>query len=151
MFDCLAGTVRPDGGRVPLGGRDVTGLPAHRRVRLGLGRTFQQIAAEPAGGQPTGVLRLVEPARALAGEPRVLLLDEPAAGLDAAQTARLVSVLRGLTERGMALQLVEHDAELVAELADAVYAMVQGRVVAAGPAAAVLTDPRVTRARGAAT
>ncbi|MFJ6381613.1 ABC transporter ATP-binding protein [Kitasatospora sp. NPDC092039] len=195
LFDCLAGTVRPDGGRVLLSGRDVTGLAAHRRVRLGLARTFQQIAvfptlsvadnvlvgaeqhahrvdaraaaersaralrllglqelaAEPAGGQPTGVLRLVELARALAGGPRVLLLDEPAAGLDAVQTARLVSVLRGLAERGMALLLVEHDAELVAELADTVYAMAEGRVVAAGPATAVLADPRVARAWGAAT
>ncbi|MFF7991463.1 ABC transporter ATP-binding protein [Kitasatospora xanthocidica] len=214
LFDCLAGTVRPDAGRVLLGGRDVTGLPAHRRVRLGLARTFQQIAvfptlsvadnvrvgaeqrtgragpagpaeartvtgqtlaertltertvtertvgalrlfglqglaAEPAGAQPTGVLRLVELARALAGGPRVLLLDEPAAGLDAAQTARLVSVLRGLAERGMALLLVEHDAELVAELADTVYAMAGGRMVAAGPTATVLADPRVTRAWGA--
>ncbi|MFI2606608.1 ABC transporter ATP-binding protein [Kitasatospora sp. NPDC018619] len=195
LFDCLAGTVRPDRGRVLLGGRDVTGLPAYRRVRLGLARTFQQIAvfptlsvadnvrvgaeqygrrvdartvaersaralrltglrelaAEPAGGQPTGVLRLVELARALAGGPRVLLLDEPAAGLDAVQTARLVSVLRGLAGRGLALLLVEHDAELVAELADAVYAMAQGRVVAAGPAATVLADPRVAGAWGAAT
>ncbi|RKT11529.1 amino acid/amide ABC transporter ATP-binding protein 1 (HAAT family) [Streptomyces sp. 1114.5] len=198
LFDCLAGTARPDAGRVLLGGRDVTRLSAHRRVRLGLARTFQQIAvfptltvadnvrvgaeqqnrravrpgradsraaaerttralrlfglqevaAEPAGAQPTGVLRLVELARALAGGPRVLLLDEPAAGLDAAQTARLVSVLRGLAERGMALLLVEHDAELVAELADSVYAMAEGRMVAAGPTADVLADPRVSRAWG---
>ncbi|MFD8750365.1 ABC transporter ATP-binding protein [Kitasatospora sp. NPDC059577] len=242
LFDCLAGTARPDAGRVLLGGRDVTGLPAHRRVRLGLARTFQQIAvfptlsvadnvrvgaeqrtgrtaragragrvgragpprpagwlglpgrtaavearavperalseraslpeqasvtertagalrlfglqdvaAEPAGEQPTGVLRLVELARALASRPRVLLLDEPAAGLDAAQTARLVSVLRGLAEQGMALLLVEHDAELVAELADAVYVMAEGRMIAGGPAATVLADPRVTRAWGAVT
>ncbi|WP_063752657.1 ATP-binding cassette domain-containing protein [Streptomyces sp. NRRL S-350] len=192
LFDCLAGTARPDAGRVLLGGRDVTRLSAHRRVRLGLARTFQQIAvfptlsvadnvlvgaeqqnrrqdrraaaeraaralrlfglqgvaAESAGAQPTGVLRLVELARALAGGPRVLLLDEPAAGLDGAQTDRLVSVLRGLAGRGMALLLVEHDAELVAELADSVYAMAEGRLVVGGPAAAVLADPRVTRAWG---
>ncbi|MFE6865068.1 ABC transporter ATP-binding protein [Kitasatospora sp. NPDC057692] len=187
LFDCLAGTVRPDAGRVLLGGRDVTRLPVHERVRLGLARTFQQIAvfptlsvadnvrvgaeqrsgpadgrtaralavfglgavaAEPAGGQPTGVLRLVELARALAGEPRVLLLDEPAAGLDTAQTARLLTVLRGLADDGMALLLVEHDPDLVSELADTVYAMADGRMVAAGPAAAVLADPRVVRAWG---
>ncbi|MFG3225723.1 ABC transporter ATP-binding protein [Kitasatospora sp. NPDC048194] len=195
LFDCLAGTARPDAGRVLLGGRDVTGVPAHRRVRLGLARTFQQIAvfptlsvadnvrvgaeqrggrtdaraaagrtdralgllglrgiaAESAGAQPTGVLRLVELARALAGGPRVLLLDEPAAGLDAVQTARLVTVLRDLAGRGMALLLVEHDAELVAELADSVYAMAAGRVVAAGPTAAVLADPRVAGAWGSST
>ncbi|MER6361933.1 ABC transporter ATP-binding protein [Kitasatospora sp. NPDC001527] len=187
LFDCLAGTARPDAGRVLLGGRDVTRLPVHARVRLGLARTFQQIAvfptlsvadnvrvgaeqrpgragdrtaralavfgleavaAEPAGGQPTGVLRLVELARALAGGPRVLLLDEPAAGLDTAQTARLLTVLRGLADDGMALVLVEHDPDLVSELADTVYAMADGRVVAAGPTAAVLADPRVVRAWG---
>ncbi|MER7754535.1 ABC transporter ATP-binding protein [Kitasatospora sp. NPDC097643] len=195
LFDCLAGTVRPDAGRVLLGGRDVTRLAAHRRVRLGLARTFQQIAvfptlsvadnvrvgaeqqpgrpdprvvteqtaralglfglqdiaAEPAGAQPTGVLRLVELARALAGRPRVLLLDEPAAGLDATQTARLVTVLRGLAERGMALLLVEHDAELVAELADSVYAMANGKVVASGPTTTVLANPRITQAWGGST
>ncbi|WP_395293666.1 ABC transporter ATP-binding protein [Kitasatospora hibisci] len=193
LFDCLAGTVRPDAGRVLLGGREVTRLPAHTRVRIGLARTFQQIAvfptlsvadnvrvgaeqrpgtrrdtravdaatggalallglqelaAQPAGEQPTGVLRLVELARALAGGPRVLLLDEPAAGLDTAQTARLVAVLRGLADRGMALLLVEHDPDLVAELADTVYAMADGRVVAHGPAGAVLADARVARTWG---
>ncbi|WP_326846996.1 ABC transporter ATP-binding protein [Streptomyces kaniharaensis] len=192
LFDCLAGTARPDAGRVLLDGQDITRVPAHARVRLGLARTFQQIAvfptlsvadnvrvgaeqrrgrpdvedvaertaralvlfglqdvaAESAGAQPTGVLRLVELARALAGGPRVLLLDEPAAGLDSVQTARLVTVLRGLAERGMALLLVEHDPGLVAELADTVYAMADGRVVAGGPTAAVLADPRVTRAWG---
>ncbi|MFC5662263.1 ABC transporter ATP-binding protein [Kitasatospora misakiensis] len=197
LFDCLAGTARPDAGLVLLGGRDVTRLPVHERVRLGLARTFQQIAvfprlsvaenvrvgaeqrpgtrrhreagaaaertaralavlgldalaAEPAGEQPTGVLRLVELARALAGEPRVLLLDEPAAGLDSAQTARLVTVLRGLADTGMALLLVEHDPDLVTELADTVYAMADGRMVATGPTATVLADPRVTRAWGGA-
>ncbi|MEU1421353.1 ATP-binding cassette domain-containing protein [Kitasatospora sp. NPDC005751] len=195
LFDCLAGTVRPDAGRVLLGGRDVTRLPAYARVRLGLARTFQQIAvfptlsvadnvrigaeqrhrrrpdaravdtataralalfglqdlaAEPAGAQPTGVLRLLELARALAGDPQVLLLDEPAAGLDTTQTARLAAVLRGLADRGMALLLVEHDPDLVGELADTVYAMAGGRVVACGPAAAVLADARVARAWGGA-
>lgn len=193
LFDCLAGTARPDAGRVLLGGRDVTRLPAHARVRLGLARTFQQIAvfptltvadnvrigaeqrrgrrpdpgavdaataralalfglegvaAQPAGDQPTGVLRLVELARALAGGPRVLLLDEPAAGLDTAQTARLAAVLRGLADRGTALLLVEHDPDLVRELADHVYVLAAGRVVAHGTAAAVLDDPGVARAWG---
>ncbi|MFF2042564.1 ABC transporter ATP-binding protein [Kitasatospora sp. NPDC058170] len=197
LFDCLAGTARPDAGRVLLGGRDVTRLAAHARVRLGLARTFQQIAvfptlsvadnvrigaeqqrgrsrgrdvraveadtaralalldlrglaAQPAGDQPTGVLRLVELARALAGGPRVLLLDEPAAGLDTVQTSRLAAVLRGLADRGMALLLVEHDVDLVAELADTVYAMADGHVVASGPTASVLADPRVARAWGGA-
>ncbi|WP_420713824.1 ABC transporter ATP-binding protein [Streptomyces sp. NRRL WC-3742] len=193
LFDCLAGTARPDAGRVLLGGRDITRLPTHRRVRLGLARTFQQIAvfptlsvadnvrvaaehrhgradprtvtewtaralallglsdlaAEPADAQPTGVLRLVELARALAGDPRVLLLDEPAAGLDTAQTTRLVTVLHDLAARGLALLLVEHDPDLVAELADTVYAMSQGHLLTSGTTRTVLTDPRVARSWGA--
>lgn len=102
----------------------------------------------PAADLPTGTLRLLELARALAGSPRVLLLDEPAAGLDAAETARLAAVLRALAAEGMALLLVEHDTELVAQLADTVYAMAAGRVVARGPAAEVLADPGVGLAWG---
>ncbi len=93
---------------------------------------------------------MVELARALAGAPRVLLLDEPSVGLDAAETVRLAAVLRALAADGTALVLVEHDTELVSELADAVYAMVAGRVVACGPAARVLADPRVGLSWGGA-
>ncbi|WBB60184.1 ATP-binding cassette domain-containing protein [Streptomyces sp. WMMC500] len=92
----------------------------------------------PAEDLPTGVLRRVELGRALAGGPRVLLLDEPAAGLDLAETAALVRVLRALAADGTALLVVEHDLELVGELADTVYAMAAGRIVASGTAAHVL-------------
>ncbi|WP_286158493.1 ATP-binding cassette domain-containing protein [Streptomyces sp. CB03911] len=202
LFDCLAGAARPDAGRVLLAGRDITRLPDHARARLGLARTFQQVAAFPGltvaqnvrvgaeqrrGGTarallglpapgraaaraatdralrlldldavrdwpadrlPPGALRLLELARALAAAPRVLLLDEPAAGLDLAQTARLAAVLRALTAEGMALLLVEHDVELVSRLADTVYVMAAGRVVARGPTREVLADRRVAAAWG---
>ncbi|GAA2156498.1 ABC transporter ATP-binding protein [Kitasatospora kazusensis] len=105
----------------------------------------------PAAELPTGTLRMVELARALAAGPRVLLLDEPSVGLDAAETARLAAVLRALAADGLPLLLVEHDTELVSELADAVYAMAAGRVVTAGPAARVLADPRVGLSWGEAT
>jgi ABC-type branched-subunit amino acid transport system ATPase component len=74
----------------------------------------------------------VELGRALAGGPRVLLLDEPAAGLDTAEVAALGTVLRALAADGMALLLVEHDLDLVAGLADTVYLMAGGRIVACG-------------------
>ncbi|MEZ0115671.1 branched-chain amino acid transport system ATP-binding protein [Catenulispora sp. EB89] len=199
LFDCLSGALRPDAGRVILGGKDIARLPDYRRARLGLARTFQQLSIFPGltvaenvrigaearpGGTvrgliglpdpapdreaaalatdralrlaglaalrdhpvsdlPTGTLRMVELARALAGTPRVLLLDEPAAGLDAAEAARLAAMLRALSAEGMALLLVEHDVDLVAELADTVCVMAAGRVVARGPAATVLADPEV--------
>jgi ABC-type branched-subunit amino acid transport system ATPase component len=92
----------------------------------------------PATDLPTGTLRRVELGRALAGGPRVLLLDEPAAGLDLAETAALVRLLRALAADGMALLVVEHDLGLVGELADTVYAMAAGRIVASGTAADVL-------------
>ncbi|WP_326795124.1 ATP-binding cassette domain-containing protein [Streptomyces sp. NBC_01808] len=96
----------------------------------------------PATDLPTGTLRRVELGRALAGGPRVLLLDEPAAGLDLAETAALVRILRALAADGMALLVVEHDIELVGELADTVYAMAAGRIVASGTAADVLAATR---------
>ncbi|MFM9595374.1 ABC transporter permease subunit [Streptomyces scabiei] len=181
LFHCLAGTVRPGQGRVRLGGRDITRLPAHARTRLGIARTFQQLAVfpsltvaenvrvgaeqgrvadpgaveralrlfgldgtvrtAPAAGLPTGTLRRVELARALAGSPRVLLLDEPAAGLDTAEVAALTRVLRALADDGTALLVVEHDLDLVADLADVVHVMAAGRIVASGPPGHVLRAP----------
>ncbi|MER8008622.1 ATP-binding cassette domain-containing protein [Streptomyces sp. NPDC094149] len=180
LFHCLAGTLRPAHGQVLLADRDVTRLPAHTRTRLGIARTFQQLAvfpsltvaenvrvgAEqgrvadpgavdralrlfgldgplgtlPAAALPTGTLRRVELARALAGSPRVLLLDEPAAGLDSAEVAAMAGVLKALAADGTALLVVEHDLDLVADLADVVHVMTAGRIVAVGPPDRVLDE-----------
>lgn len=179
LFHCLAGTLRPDAGRVTFDGRDITRTPAHARTRLGVARTFQQLAVfpsltiaenvqvgaeqghlkrpqattqalrllslhqhttrhRPAADLPTGTLRRVELARALAGQPHTLLLDEPAAGLDTAEVAALARVLRALAADGMALLVVEHDIDLVADLADTVHVMAAGRIVTSGPPTDVL-------------
>ncbi|MFI0981524.1 ATP-binding cassette domain-containing protein [Streptomyces sp. NPDC021093] len=169
LFHCLCGTLRPTGGRVELDGTDITRSAAHARTRLGVARTFQQLAvfpsltveenvllgAEhghrrdlsavepalrllaldgpvrhlPAAGLPTGTLRRVELARALAGRPHTLLLDEPAAGLDAAETAALARVLAALAADGTAVLVVEHDLDLVADIADTVHTMAAGSIV----------------------
>ncbi|WCH95505.1 ATP-binding cassette domain-containing protein [Streptomyces moderatus] len=92
----------------------------------------------PAADLPTGTLRRVELARALAGAPRVLLLDEPAAGLDTAEVIALARILKALAADGMALLVVEHDLDLVADLADTVHVMTAGRIVASGPPDRVL-------------
>ncbi|MEV3969700.1 branched-chain amino acid ABC transporter permease/ATP-binding protein [Streptomyces sp. NPDC050698] len=102
------------------------------------------VRALPAAGLPTGTLRRVELARALAGGPRVLLLDEPAAGLDTAEVTALARVLKALAADGTALLVVEHDLDLVAGLADVVQVMAAGRIVASGPPGQVLD----TLARG---
>jgi ABC-type branched-subunit amino acid transport system ATPase component/branched-subunit amino acid ABC-type transport system permease component len=98
------------------------------------------VRALPAAGLPTGTLRRVELARALAGSPRVLLLDEPAAGLDGTEIAALARVLKALAADGTALLVVEHDLDLVADLADIVHVMTAGRVVASGPPDRVLDE-----------
>ncbi|MGW3034581.1 ABC transporter permease subunit [Streptomyces sp. NPDC001178] len=96
------------------------------------------VRTRPAADLPTGTLRRVELARALAGGPRVLLLDEPAAGLDSTEVAALARVLKALAADGTALLVVEHDLDLVADLADVVHVMTAGRIVASGPPGHVL-------------
>ncbi|WP_432138551.1 ABC transporter permease subunit [Streptomyces sp. bgisy154] len=104
-----------------------------------------------ADGLPTGTLRRVELARALAGTPRVLLLDEPAAGLDGAEVAALTRLLAALAADGTALLVVEHDLDLVADLADVVHVMAAGRIVASGPPGTVLDALDALDAEGAPT
>ncbi|MEU4346590.1 ATP-binding cassette domain-containing protein [Streptomyces sp. NPDC023838] len=87
----------------------------------------------PAAGLPTGTLRRVELGRALAGRPHTLLLDEPAAGLDTIEAGELARVLRALAADGMAVLVVEHDLDLVADIADTVHVMRAGLLVDQGP------------------
>jgi branched-chain amino acid transport system ATP-binding protein len=96
-----------------------------------------------AGRLPTGTLRVVELARALCARPSVLLLDEPASGLDTDETERMGVRLRRQAATGKAVLLIEHDITLVRETADVVYAMVDGRMLASGPARIVLDRPDV--------
>ncbi|MFI0987593.1 ABC transporter permease subunit [Streptomyces exfoliatus] len=84
---------------------------------------------EPAADLPTGVLRRVELARALAGQPHTLLLDEPAAGLDTAETAALARILAALAADGLTVLVVEHDLDLVAGIAHTVHTMEGGRIL----------------------
>ncbi|MET7714182.1 ATP-binding cassette domain-containing protein [Streptomyces sp. NPDC005407] len=169
LFHCLCGTLRPDSGRVELDGVDITRRAAHARTRLGIARTFQQLAVFPsltveenvrigaeqgrrrdpeavgpvlrllgldgpvrhraAAGLSTGALRRTELGRALAGGPHTLLLDEPAAGLDAVEAEGLARILGALAADGMAVLVVEHDLDLVARIAHTVHVMAAGRIV----------------------
>jgi branched-chain amino acid transport system ATP-binding protein len=194
LFRLIAGDVAPSEGRVHLFGRDVTRMPAHRRARLGLSRTFQvtnlfgglsvldnvRLAVQARGSgrwrflapirrgdqvgaaarealERVGIVsraddrvadlshgeqRQLEVAMALATGPRLLLLDEPAAGLSAGERARLRELLESLP-RELPLLLIEHDMRLALSLADEVLCLHNGRQIAHGPPGEVRDDATV--------
>jgi branched-chain amino acid transport system ATP-binding protein len=141
-------------------------LIALRRGRLGAGTLFsrscdldhQELAesllafvgyrgplGQPAGALPHVDKRLVELARALATQPSVLALDEPAAGLDPGDTARIGDLLRKVAGTSITVILVEHDMNLVMTVSDHVIVLDAGAKIAAGPPAQVTADPRVLK------
>jgi branched-chain amino acid transport system ATP-binding protein len=111
-------------------------------VYVGYGDALERSAGELAHIDK----RLVEIARALATGPKVLLLDEPAAGLGSEDKARLCALLRRLAEIGIAVVLIEHDMGLVMEVSDAVMVLDAGRRIAAGAPREVQNDPAVLKA-----
>jgi ABC-type branched-subunit amino acid transport system ATPase component len=110
--------------------------------RLGLAR----VAATYAKDLAFGDRRRVELARAIAADPRLLLVDEPAAGLNASERATLNDDLLRLRDAGTTLLLIEHDMRLVMAISDRVIVLEFGRVIADGDAAAVRNDPAVIAA-----
>jgi branched-chain amino acid transport system ATP-binding protein len=102
---------------------------------------------QPAAHLSPRERRLLEIGRALIGAPRVVLLDEPGAGLDEAETEDLAVVIRGLPERfGVQVLLVDHDMDLVEATCNTLAVLDFGRVIAAGPCSQVLEDEAVKRA-----
>ena len=105
------------------------------------------LANEYAGNLSTGQKKLLELARTLMRDPLMVLLDEPAAGVNRTLLARLAdSIRRASEERGVTFLLIEHDVELVARLCDPVIVMANGAVIAQGAPSEALTDPRVLEA-----
>jgi branched-chain amino acid transport system ATP-binding protein len=90
-----------------------------------------------------GVMRLVELARACVGDPKVILLDEPAAGLNSAETAGLGSMIQRLRTPGRVIVVVEHDMELIMGICDRIHVLNFGAAVASGTPAEIQRDPRV--------
>jgi branched-chain amino acid transport system ATP-binding protein len=193
----LAGNLPADTGRIWFAGEDITALPAPRRARKGLARSFQITSVYPeftalenvalavqaqAGhgfrfwrramtdpaltapargvleevglGARTDVLaanlahgeqRQLEVAMALATKPRLLLLDEPMAGMGVEESLRMISFLATLKGR-QTMILVEHDMDAVFRLADRISVLVYGRVIATGAPEAVRANPEVRAA-----
>jgi branched-chain amino acid transport system ATP-binding protein len=133
----------------------ITRLGPHRReerrirddARECLARTgLLDWADRPAEALPLGQQRIVQVARALCGRPRLLLLDEPASGLRAAERARLASLLEELRTEGLTMLLVEHDVTFVTRLADRITVLDLGKVIAEGTPAEVRADEKVITA-----
>ncbi len=102
-------------------------------------------AAQPAGAMSHGEHRQLEIAMALATRPKLLLLDEPMAGMGPDESRRMVEILRGLKESHTML-LIEHDMDAVFALADRITVLVYGKVIASGTPAEIRRDPEVRKA-----
>jgi branched-chain amino acid transport system ATP-binding protein len=194
LLNLLSGIYRPDAGSMVLDGIDLTALPAHRRVRHGIARTFQKIrlfrhlsaienvvagfhihydipawqyvvhgpafrrdharcraqaarllafmglearAHVPAGSLSYGEQRMLEIARALATAPRLLMVDEPAAGLNTAEVDTLLARIEMLRRDGLTLCIVEHNMDLVMRVADRVLVIDYGQYLFEGTPAEV--------------
>ncbi len=114
------------------------------RARFQLARCGLQAHADDAAGELSlGQQRIVEIARALAGEPRVLLLDEPAAGLRHLEKRALAALLNQLRQQGLGILVVEHDMDFVMTIADRITVLNFGAVIASGTPAQIQQDPAV--------
>ncbi len=134
---------------------DLLHLPAvgrqNRRTREAardaLARVGLSLAADRAAGTLSyGALKRLEIARALASEPRVLLLDEPAAGCNPVETQELDGVIRSVVKDGMTVVLIEHDMRLVMNISDRIHVLANGRTLVEGSVAEVRSDPAVVEA-----
>jgi len=96
-----------------------------------------------AGALPHGLQRLVEIARAIVGEPRVLLLDEPAAGLNPGESERLIGLVERINARGTTVLIIEHDMDVVLSACETITVLDHGRVIASGPPADIQEDAHV--------
>ncbi|HEX6112737.1 MAG TPA: ABC transporter ATP-binding protein [Geminicoccaceae bacterium] len=193
----LAGEVAPSAGRIWFEARDITDLPAHARVHIGIARSFQitnvlpsftvaenvQVALRPRRGHSFvflrdaaadrqldgemqallervglagraaavarelahGEQRQLELAMALASAPRLLLLDEPMAGIGHAEAPGMIELLLRI-KQNCAMLLIEHDMDAVFRIADRITVLVGGRAIASGEPEAIRDDPEVRRA-----
>ncbi|MFI5040566.1 MAG: ATP-binding cassette domain-containing protein [Acidimicrobiales bacterium] len=184
-IDAISGFAKAKG-TVVLDGSRIDDLPAHKRVRRGLARTFQALELyddltveenvgaaafgakgearqddvrraldlvgiadlhdRHAGDLSQGQRQLVSIARACAAEPRVLLLDEPAAGLDTNESAWLGERIRNITSTGTGVLLIDHDVALVLGICDYLYVLDVGSVIAEGDPASIRSDRAVAAA-----
>jgi len=199
----VSGVIKPTGGRVTLGGKDVTGLPPHVLVESGLVRTFQattvfagqtvrenllrgafreiypglaatllgtasarqaranadthvaevmhwldlaRVADQVASSLPYGFQKVLGMGIGLAARPRLIMLDEPAAGLSAEETDHVRDTIHLVRERGFSVVVIDHNMRFMSDLCDNVLVMAQGRELARGKPQEVLRNAGVIEA-----
>ena len=122
--------------------RKVFGQAMGRLAEVGLAARAQEIATN----LPFGQQRLLEIARAIAGEPQVLLLDEPAAGLSMTETESLAEMIQKIRDLGIGVLVVDHDMRLIMDISDEVVVLDHGKKIAEGTPREVQTNPAVISA-----
>ena len=165
LINLLTGFLRPTAGQVILGGDDITTLAQYQRVKRGLGARWWKpvsahagaidaaaqllkrlrladVANERTSNLPYGKQRLIEIALALAAEPRVLLLDEPAAGVPTLESRELFETIAALPHE-VTIVLIEHDMDLVFRFADRISVLVSGALLIEDVPDVIARDPRV--------
>ena len=129
--------------------------PSHRREeKIALRRALEELDfvgladryTEAAGGLSYGNQRLLEIARALASDPRLVILDEPAGGMNDQETAALVDTIRAIRDRGITVLLIEHDMRLVMKICEKLVVLEHGTMIAQGKPEDVRQDPAVIEA-----
>ena len=175
VFNMLTGVYRPTEGDIILNGKNITGQSPASICKAGIARTFQNIRLFkamtvldnvkvglhnqiryntltgifrlPASSLPYGKQRKLEIARALATSPKLLLLDEPAAGMNPNETAELMETIKFVREKfGVAILLIEHDMSFVMGLCEHIVVLNYGRILAQGDPDTVRNDPKVIAA-----
>ncbi len=203
VFNCITGIHPCEEGSITWGGEEISQLPTHKIVRMGIVRTFQtirlfsqmsvaenvmsgrhikssqklwhgifhtpgsrrdetenwqvvfdlldffnltQFASQPVGALSYGIQRRVEIARAMAINPQLLILDEPAAGLNDKETLALIETIYRIREQGITILLIEHDMDLVMEVTEYLTVINFGGKIAEGTPAQVQENPAVIEA-----
>ena len=192
IISLISGTLLPTAGEIVFEGHRIEGLPAYRRARLGIGRTFQVMKPFPGlsvlenvtvgalfgtgGGERnrrraeekargwlefTGLAKRMDQradalggpdrkrlefAKALAMNPKLLLLDEVMAGLNSVEVDQVVELIKKIRDKGVTILVIEHVMKAIRRLADRLLVLHHGQQIAEGPTDQVLRDPRVIEA-----
>jgi len=107
---------------------------------------LQEKASLPAGSLPLGEQKILEILRALSTGPKLVLLDEPAAGLNKVETQKMADLIYSIRDRGITILLIEHDMSLVMKVSDEIIVINYGEMIAEGPPALIQNDQRVIEA-----